>query len=78
MRKAMVLCVLLGRFRLEGGGFVVGGLFVRLIAMLGFGRVRVETGCLLDRHWSLDGGQLRDAMEGLRQKPRVERLSSTR
>jgi hypothetical protein len=38
-------------------------LFVRLFAMLGLGRVRVE---MLDALLELGCGQLRDAMEGLR------------
>jgi hypothetical protein len=52
-------------------------LFVRVFAIA---RVRSCEGGdgLMDRHWSLDagGGQLRDAMGGLRQKPRVGRWLS--
>jgi hypothetical protein len=50
---------------------VLGWIVVRLLAMLGLGRVRVETGCLMELGcWRWSGGQLRDAMEGLRQGQR--------
>jgi hypothetical protein len=82
MRKAMfVVCVLFGRWWCCFGWI---GLVV-CYAVLGSGRVRVETGCLMELGcWRWSGGQLRDAMEGLRQEPRVERhgfktsLSSSR
>lgn len=58
MRKAILLFYVLERVCLEESG-LVGVLFVRLFAMLGFGRVRVETGCLMELGWSAprcDGG----------------------
>jgi hypothetical protein len=53
-----VVCVFVGEVRLEGSGVEWGGLGW-LFAMLGFGRVRVETGRLMELGWSAprcDGG----------------------